>query len=387
MEYKTTVVENPEKFEIKDHPIIKKNLSKIQGWRWLKTQIWGGHRWDGYKLYSEEEDPIKLLKSCFPDVINKKRKIANVSKDIEQLDWLPLDRLYTKINYGYNIYGTKVKENNELSLKSNKELFLKLNKHKPIDFYIWCLWAKDFENIKTLDDIIGPNYWNLVNKFINFCRNDMTWSELNLEFKAKTKLIKNHKIVETDILTADFYKFVTHEEVVKNSTRVSLNKLFHFIDGSDFLKGLVPGMKFTPSFASYLKYLDKIFKGEYSNNYKTSGYIKRLKENEVVIFNEDNNTFIIRDDLFIPNEIIKICSLDDNIWKPIETRTSPVTKKELKSTLEKLSNNPKFKIRTKIKKKLDDFEAKTKAVLEIEKNIKKIVKKKKIGSTLKNEDI
>lgn len=114
--------------------------------------------------------------------------------------------------------------------------------------------------------------------------------------------------------------------------------------------------KWKPSFPKFLEKLDEIFENKYfSTNFKTSESIRRLKENEALLFNEDFNTFSLRDDLFIPNSIIKNCALDTNKWKFTEEKPVSLTKGELLSTLNKLSKNPKFKIKEKMRKKMKDF--------------------------------
>lgn len=280
--------------------------STVLGWEYFKTYIWGEHRWDFFKpiLPYENKSLTEILSFYSKPTPAQTKKIKEYSEKFTNFNWLPLNRLYIKMKYNNDETGeTRILD---IAKKEHREFFLSKNKITASYFFRWALYVKDWEGLDTLNDIID-NFWTLFMKFKFFIRNDIHPEKFRLLFNSKLESLEDHNI--EPIINLDekqFYRFITHPKVAESSTKNSLNKLFFFIQNSDFLKGRGQFYNFKPTFEKYIDRLDTIFAGASSNGGARDAHkYRRLKENELRGIDPDSGRPFIDSTVFIPDRIKK----------------------------------------------------------------------------------
>lgn len=331
MEDKTIHVDNPDQYLIQQKPDFTDHRKKIQGWLYYKSIIWGGHRYDYYKIIPSKKTDATILKTYFSEdeIKSKKKKLSALLKKVENKKWIPIDRLYIKTQFG-TIKNEEIidKINLDISKKEDRLLFEQRNNYSSVEFLTWVLWIADVYNIKTISDIIDNEYILLTN-FENFCHNDLLPFQLIDKFNEGIKNVGENRIEPIKTLENElFYKFVTNPNVVEISTSVALKKLLFLIKNSKYLRGIVGSGK-PPSFEIYVNLLDKIFDGKYNDGYVKTNSFRRLKENEIKIYDETTGDSFIKDDYYIPNYIKKEYGLID--WNVKEIKSTGLTVDELDS--------------------------------------------------------
>ena len=273
----------------------------------MKTIIWGRHRWDFYKFANDQkETPIEVLTPYFTKnntAIPKKKQeeIKEFSKIIKKMTWFPLERLYLRALYENSVTGEKL--NLDLSKKEHREKFLEKSKIDPSEFFRWVLYVMDWEKLETIDDILS-NFFILQSKFQSFIRSDLNHETLKELFNNSVAELDEHNIESIVNLNEEaYYNFVTHPKVVEYSPRNALKRLFFLINNSEFLRGVGPFQSWKPSFENYVKKLDDIFAGKYSKNHKEANRFRRLKENEIRLYDNDEGKSYIDSTNYIPDEI------------------------------------------------------------------------------------
>jgi hypothetical protein len=312
---------------------LSNHRSKIKGWESMKTLIWGKHRWDFFRIINDQkETPIEILTPYFTKnnaVIPKKKQeeIKEYYKFIEKMTWFPLDRLYLKALYENSITGEKI--DLDLSKKEHREKFLEKSKVTPAEFFRWVLYVMDWEKLESLDDILS-NFFTLQSKFQSFISSDTNHEIFKNLFNEEVAKLDEHNIESIVHLNEKtYYDFITHPKVVECSPKNALKKLFFLINNSDFLKGVGPLQHWKPSFEKFTGKIEDIFNGKYSKNHKDANRFRRLKENEIRLYDNDEGKSYIDPTNFIPDDIkLKYAfrGWEVDIIKPVRITTDEIKK-------------------------------------------------------------
>lgn len=312
---------------------LSNHRSKIKGWESMKTLIWGRHRWDFYKFTTDQEEtPIEILTPYFTKnnaAIPKKKQeeIKEYYKIIEKMTWFPLDRLYIKALYENSITGEKI--DLDLSKKEHREKFLEKSKITPSEFFRWVLYVANWEKIETLDDILS-NFFVLQSKFQSFISSDVNHESFKDLFNQEIAKLDEHNIESIVRLNEKtYYDFITHPKVVECSPKNAIKKLFFLVNNSEFLKGVGPFQSWKPSFEKFTEKIEDIFNGKYSKNHKEANRFRRLKENEIRLYDSDECKSYIDPTNFIPDDIkLKYAfkGWEVNIVKPVGITTEEIKK-------------------------------------------------------------
>lgn len=374
---------------------LSNHRSRIKGWESMKTLIWGKHRWDFYKMANNKnESAVEVLTPYFTKnngAIPKKQQeeIKEYSNIIKKMTWFPLDRLYINAVYENSITEEKIRI--DLSKKDAREIFLEKSKITPAEFFRWVLYVMDWENLKTLDDILN-NFFPLQTKFQSFISSDTDPDGFKEMFNSNVASIDEHNIeLIVDLNEKTYYEFITNPNVVKCSTKNALRKLFFLINNSDFLKGIGPFQTWKPSFENYTKKIDEIFSGRYSKNHKEANIFRRLKEHELRLYDSDSCKSYIDTTNFIPDYIKSTYAFkgwDVDIIKPEVITTSEMDRytKMTRTTSDKIRDmadllKKKYSIKNV---RIKDVEAFRKQTIEMNKQPRKL-KPKKIHQQNKRE--
>lgn len=341
---------------------LSEHRSRIKGWEYMRTLIWGNHRWDFSKIYYENADPIKKITPYFYSdgkqmPAGKCKEIKELYPHIESLTWFPLERLYTKAIYENTYTGEK--KVFDLSKPTHRENFLEKSKIRPIDFFNWVLYVMEWENITSLNDIIY-NFWNLRGKFQSFINSDLTPDILKERFNTALSEMKESHSVEpiTKVDPLLYYQFITHPVSTECSPANALERLLFLVKNSDFLRGDTEFKNWKPSFEKFVAKLDAIFAGQYSKNHKESTRFRRLREHEIRLYDIDENRSYIEKDNFIPDRVKKMYAFKG--WELDTPAAENITTQEMEyynTFLRSSSNRIKImsrKIREKIKQKNTD---------------------------------
>lgn len=309
-------------------------------WAYMKTSIFGGHKWNFYKPIDIDTDR-NIEKDCelyFEDYKLYKKQISNLCKCLKDFSWFPLDRYYIRATYGTD-RGIVKDLDIDLTIKDGKEKMLKHGIIKEKDFLRWVLIVMDYEHIENAKTIVD-NFDVLIEKFKIFIRLDMNPVLLGEYFNEKLSKLKDHNIEPIkNIHFKEFYYFVMQPEIYGMSIEKAIDRLFYHINDSDWLKGLASGINMKWSFKKYTEYLYKIFNCNYNNSKIMNNLdsFRRLKENEFMVYG-DTKTYI-NTSYIIPHEIKQLYDLrimPEDIKEP-DTATDEdiqLAQKQLTETIE-----------------------------------------------------
>jgi thymidylate synthase len=147
MEDKTIHVDNPDQYLIQQKPDFTDHRKKIQGWLYYKSIIWGGHRYDYYKIIPSKKTDATILKTYFSEdeIKSKKKKLSALLKKVENKKWIPIDRLYIKTQFG-TIKNEEIidKINLDISKKEDRLLFEQRNNYQDGD--LGPIYGNSFTN-------------------------------------------------------------------------------------------------------------------------------------------------------------------------------------------------------------------------------------------------
>lgn len=345
---KIQTIDTPEKYDKKKLLSLKDHRTIIKHWEFIELRTYGNHKWNYYKLYvPNKHDMESELLIYFPDY-KKYKKIIGTKFDEEfgSMSWVNLDNIYIEGAHGtIGIIESDVDiKKLDFSEDESKKHFIKYNTIKKNVFLKWVLLIATEESIDSAK-YISDNFYALAEKFKIFCRMDMTPAMVMEYFNNKLKDIKEHNIEPIQYVSMhDFYYFLMNPLVNSISLKSALDKLFYLVNLSDFLKGLASGVNWKPSFNKYITKLDDIFNfkyqplnKDYSRILNNANNFRRLRSNELIIWNE-NSVSRILDDIKIPTNVIKNYSI---IAQSPTTKVTNVTPKEIES-YEKLFNKKKI---------------------------------------------